>query len=203
MKVVATSASLDAALFRKYLNNCPLIEIPGKTFPVNVVYDPPSEQIDPSSIVREVVARAIAICRNQASTGDILCFLTGQEEVEKAKARFEALAITDTGIGPDKTVVLCLYGRQMEEEQQKVFETYGKKRKVIFATDVAETSITIDGLAYVVDAGLTKENVFNAATNASALKVLPISKSRFDWLQARQQESIRAAIRQLHLWRHS
>jgi HrpA-like RNA helicase len=183
LKIIVMSASLDSDLFLRYLNHCPLIEIPGRTFPVDVIYAPP-ETMD-RTIVNDVVLRALKICRNQSDVSGVLCFLTGQDEVEKAQMRFEAMAAQDSGIGAGKTVALTLYGKQLEEDQQRVFAPHPGKRKVIFATDVAETSITIDGLGFVVDCGLVKENVFDPKRNTSALMVRSISKSSADQRKGR------------------
>lgn len=90
--------------------------------------------------------------------------------MEKAQQRFSAIVGQS---GRKDAVVFALYGKQLPEEQQKAFEPQPKGiRKVIFATDVAETSLTIDGVRHVVDAGLTKDNIFDTQRNISALKVI-------------------------------
>ncbi|EGC30545.1 hypothetical protein DICPUDRAFT_41326, partial [Dictyostelium purpureum] len=184
LKIIVTSASLDTKLFLNYLNNCPLVEIPGKTFPVQL-FNLNLSNSD-QNIVNSVVSKAIELFKFKG--GDILCFLTGQEEVEKAKARFDQMYINNFKPNEcsQEPISLCLYGKQLPEDQKKVFEATPKnKRKVIFSTDVAETSITIDGLEFVIDSGLTKSNIYDSQRNTMSLKVHRISKSSADQRKGR------------------
>eukprot|EP00732_Lithocolla_globosa_P000298 Lithocolla_globosa_v1_NODE_82_length_6720_cov_15.294779.p1 type:complete len:1901 gc:universal NODE_82_length_6720_cov_15.294779:819-6521(+) len=175
LKVIVTSATLDTQLFTSYLHQCPLVEIPGRTFPVDIKYvvtDP--GMLKETNIVTSVVEQALVIHQTTPPTsGDILCFLTGQEDVERACQMFNQKADTSS-----LHMSFGLYGKQTPEEQQEAFAPQPSGvRKVLFATDVAETSITIDGIRHVVDCGLTKDNVFDPKRNVSSLKIVPISQS--------------------------
>jgi ATP-dependent RNA helicase DHX8/PRP22 len=128
LKVIVTSATINTAKMSAYLNNCPVIEIPGRLFPVDVVYKSPEGR----SSIDAVVEMAIDICVSK-DPGDVLCFLTGQSEVEWACQRFESAGIRNVR-------AFTLYGKQPPEEQSKVFLSLRPgQRKVIFSTDIAET----------------------------------------------------------------
>jgi HrpA-like RNA helicase len=178
LRVIVTSATLDTSVFSKYLGGCPVIEIPGRMFPVDIAYNPLQGSFDDASkTLEKVLSQAFEThTTTPFSSGDILCFLTGQDEVERAKTMFQAMM--NSPILKSKTAVFSLYGKQLPEEQQEVFKKQEQGiRKVIFSTDVAETSVTIDGVRYVIDSGLTKENVFDSKRNITMLKVMPITKS--------------------------
>ena len=182
LRVVVTSATLDTGLFSNYLLSCPILSIPGHMFPVVVIYRSLPNNTD--NITENVIQVAWEIhTTNSVSDGDILCFLTGQAEVEKAVEKFSALL---RGTGIDNACAFALYGKQLPEEQQGVFKCVGHGlRKVVFSTDVAETSITIDGISFVVDSGLTKESVYDARRNVTLLEVRTISKSSADQRKGR------------------
>lgn len=173
LKVIVTSATIDTSLFSKYLNGCPVIEIPGRLFPVEVIYRPFDR--DNTKIVDAVVKQAIEICNGHQS-GDVLCFLTGQNEVEFATQKFSS-SIKSNASRSKKIVAYSLYGKQTPEEQQKVFHKTPDVQKVIFSTDIAETSITIDGVKFIVDSGLTKNLIFDSSRNITSLKEMMISSA--------------------------
>lgn len=183
LKIVITSATLDTALFSNYFDQCPILYIPGRMYPVNIVYRPVGD--DEDKIVMNVVAAAWEIhCNNSIADGDILCFLTGQDEVEKAVEKFSALLRLNHATSEPATA-FALYGKQQPEEQEAVFKPLHGRRKVVFSTDVAETSITIDGICFVVDSGLTKESVYDVRRNVTLLEVRQISRSSADQRKGR------------------
>lgn len=144
LKVVVTSATLDTELFSKYFHHCPILSIPGRMYPIEIFYR--LQKDDVHEIVQNVTQTALELhCQNKIDDGDIICFLTGQDEVEKCVQKFSA-ALKVVG-GEGNAHVFALYGKQLPEEQELVFKKaeHGK-RKVIFSTDVAETSVTIDGV---------------------------------------------------------
>lgn len=173
LKVVITSATLDPAVFSRYFNNCPTLEIPGRTFPVDIIYSPPAS--DKVSYFNAVVEKAVEIHRREPiESGDILCFLTGQDEVEKAKVVLGEILSRSS----KATLILTAYGRQSAEDQAQLFaRTPAMTRKIIIATDVAETSVTIDGVRFVVDSGVTKDIAFDPVRNTTTLLVKTISQS--------------------------
>ena len=172
LKIIVTSATLDTSLFSKYLNNAPVINIPGRMFPVNVLHSP---QHETKNIAAAAVQIAVEIHRDTPVTsGDILVFLTGADEVTAAVESFTR-AVKKF---PIKAIALPLFGKQQPEEQSLVFlKPDIGTRKVVFSTDVAETSITIDGVRHVVDSGLSKESVYDPRRNVTVLETRAISKS--------------------------
>jgi HrpA-like RNA helicase len=182
--ILVTSATIDLQEFSAYFDNAPTVEMEGRTFPIQKFYHPLGDSAtgDLSSIRREVVKRAAVIHTSCGMTeGDILCFLPGQEDVLSAKEELERELGRLQHSNKEPTLffkVFTLYGRQDPEEQQEVFEKLeSNARKIIFATNVAETSVTIDGVVYVVDSGVTKEMMFDQKRNISTLKLTIISKS--------------------------
>ena len=172
LKVIITSATIDPKIFDAYFGGgCPIIKVPGRTYPVDIVWNPLRSKTSP--LARDYVSDCISMsCRlheTEPEPGDILVFLTSAAEIEKAcQAVSKVLGST--------ALVLPLHGKLPPEEQQKVFEQ-GELRKIVFATNVAETSITIPGVKYIVDTGLAKELCFDPKKNMNSLEVRLISKS--------------------------
>ncbi|KAG0660159.1 DEAH-box ATP-dependent RNA helicase prp22 [Maudiozyma exigua] len=173
LKIIITSATLDSEKFSKYFNGCPVINIPGKTFPVEVMYAQ-SPQMDYIAATLECVMD-IHINNN---AGDILVFLTGQEEIDSCcEILYERVKMLGDAIG--ELLILPIYSALPSEVQSKIFEpTPEGTRKVVFATNIAETSITIDGIYYVVDPGFSKVNTYNPRAGMEQLIVSPISKAQ-------------------------
>ena len=173
LKVVITSATLNSSKFSNYFNNCPIIKIPGKTFPVEVLYSQ-SPQMDYIEAALECV---LNIHINEGP-GDILVFLTGQEEIDSCcEILYER--VKTLGDAMDELLILPVYSALPSEIQSKIFEpTPPGSRKVVFATNIAETSITIDGIYYVVDPGFAKINTYNPKTGMEQLVVCPISQAQ-------------------------
>ena len=167
LRVIVTSATIDPEIFVKYFGGAPVLRVSGRMFPVDVVYNNPA---DPSreDYLQESVEKVKEI-HQQEPEGDILVFLTSPLETQKACERVGAI---------NGLVCLPLHGQLQAREQQLVFEPVPLgQRKVVFATNSAETSITIPGIKYVVDTGRVKEKVFDAKKNMSGLVVKSISKS--------------------------
>ena len=191
LKVVVTSATIDLDLFSQYFYDCDVLKIPGRMFPVDVIYCPLSDGVaggrskEATRHVQGVVQMAWTVhSTTESNSGDILCFLTGQDEVEKASMQFSLLAKKAGQV--DKVTVLTLFGKQLPEEQSLVFQPAAEgRRKIIFATDVAETSITIDGVRHIVDCGLTKESYYDTKRNITVLEVRRISQSSADQRKGR------------------
>jgi len=179
LRVVVTSATLDAKKFQGYFTGViPLIKIPGRMFPVEKSYIPISDTKD---IVQAAVSCAWKQHSRKDFLGDILVFLTGQYETERAVKMFRAhqehFERKHKGNLP-KSLVLALYGKQLPEDQAQVFtKPPVGTRKIVFSTNVAETGVTVDGVRMVVDTGLCKEYTFDAKRNLAALSLKPISQS--------------------------
>ncbi len=156
------SATLDEELFSDYFTNACLMTIPGRTFPIEDEY----ATEDFEDYVDAAINKTLEIHASK-QLGDILVFLTGPDEINRAIDEINAK------IGPNnRAIVLPLHGKLNEDESQAVFQpTHKGERKIIFATNVAETSITIDGICHVIDSGMVKEVMWDAKRNMRALKI--------------------------------
>ncbi|KAG6332920.1 hypothetical protein ID866_6173, partial [Astraeus odoratus] len=177
LKLIVTSATLDAEKFSKYFFGCPIFTIPGRTYPVEILYtkEPESDYLDASLIT-------VMQIHLSEPPGDVLLFLTGQEEIDTAcEILFERMK----ALGPKvpELIILPIYSALPSEVQSRVFEpTPPGARKVVIATNVAETSLTIPGIYYVIDPGFSKQNCFDPRLGMDSLVVMPISQA-----QARQR----------------
>ncbi|KAI0248370.1 P-loop containing nucleoside triphosphate hydrolase protein [Lactifluus subvellereus] len=177
LKLIVTSATLDAEKFSKYFFGCPIFTIPGRTYPVEVLYtkEPETDYLDASLIT-------VMQIHLSEPPGDILLFLTGQEEIDTAcEILFERMK----ALGPKvpELIILPIYSALPSEVQSRVFEpTPPGARKVVIATNVAETSLTIPGIYYVIDPGFAKQNAYDPRLGMDSLVVMPISQA-----QARQR----------------
>lgn len=174
LKIIVMSATLDAQKFQSYFNDAPLLAVPGRTHPVEIYYTPEFQRDYLESALRTVLQ-----IHATEPEGDILLFLTGEEEIEDAcrKLKLESDELTrESGCGP--LVAYPLYGSLPPHQQQKIFnDAPPGGRKVIVSTNIAETSLTIDGIVYVVDTGFSKQKVYNPRIRVESLLVAPISKA--------------------------
>ncbi|XP_065005349.1 pre-mRNA-splicing factor ATP-dependent RNA helicase DEAH1-like isoform X3 [Musa acuminata AAA Group] len=172
LKLLISSATLDAKKFSDYFDLAPIFGIPGRRYPVEIHFTtaPEADYIDAA------IVTVLQIHVTQPP-GDILVFLTGQEEIETID---EILKHRTRGLGTKiAELIICpIYANLPTELQAKIFEpTPEGARKVVLATNIAETSLTIDGIKYVVDPGFCKIKSFNPRTGMESLLVNPISKA--------------------------
>ncbi|KAJ6795426.1 pre-mRNA-splicing factor ATP-dependent RNA helicase DEAH1 [Iris pallida] len=172
LKLLISSATLDAEKFSDYFDSAPIFKIPGRRYPVDIHFTtaPEADYID-AAIVTVLQIHVIQ------PPGDILVFLTGQEEIETVD---EILKHRTRGLGTKiAELIICpIYANLPTELQAKIFEpTPEGARKVVLATNIAETSLTIDGIKYVVDPGFCKIKSYNPRTGMESLLVNPISKA--------------------------
>lgn len=181
LKLIIMSATLDATKFQRYFHNAPLLAVPGRTHPVEIFYTP-----EPERDYVEAALRTVLQIHGTEPEGDILLFLTGEEEIEDACRKISLEAdemVREVDAGPLK--VYPLYGTLPPMQQQRIFDsappprTPGGRpgRKCIVSTNIAETSLTIDGIVYVVDPGFSKQKVYNPRIRVESLLVSPISKA--------------------------
>eukprot|EP00667_Euglena_gracilis_P006328 EG_transcript_6380 len=185
VKVVVTSATLDTGLFTAFFGGCPLVTIPGRMFPVAICYLP-MINLDEAPDPRTHVVRCVLdiLGTTDAASGDILTFVTGQFEVETCIQMLQDQA-TRKGLAAG-VEILGLFGKQLPEDQAKVLQPAKPGcRKVIFSTNVAETSVTIDGVRHVVDCGLTKESSYDPRRKMSLLETRAICRSSADQRKGR------------------
>jgi ATP-dependent RNA helicase DHX8/PRP22 len=173
LRVVVMSATLEASSFSKFFDNAPVVYSHGRTFPVDMFYTEEPEE--------DYVDAAMWTCLQinaEETPGDILVFLTGQEEIEALGKMLKDRAAKLPPNLPKLNVVL-LFAALPPEEQMKVFEeTPPGTRKVVLATNIAETSLTINGIRYVVDSGLTKSRTYHPRSGVDELMVAPIAQSQ-------------------------
>ncbi|CAE6475522.1 unnamed protein product [Rhizoctonia solani] len=173
LKIIVTSATLNAEKFSEYFFKCPIFTIPGRTYPVEILYtkEPESDYLDASLIT-------IMQIHLSEPPGDILLFLTGQEEIDTAcQILYERMK----ALGPQvpELLILPVYSALPSEMQSKIFDPAPPgTRKVVIATNIAETSITIDGIYYVVDPGFVKQNAYDPRLGMDSLVVTPISQAQ-------------------------
>ncbi|KAK0564775.1 DEAH-box ATP-dependent RNA helicase prp43 [Tilletia horrida] len=183
LKLIVMSATLDALKFQKYFNDAPLMKVPGRTFPVEKLYtEKPEEDYVEASI------RTVLMVHQAEDEGDILLFLTGEEEIEDACRQIRAEAEQLAHESPDLAgplLVVPLYSSLPPQQQQRIFDPAPPPafpggppgRKVVVSTNIAETSLTIDGIVYVIDPGFSKQKVYNPRIRVESLLVSPISKA--------------------------
>ena len=197
LKVIITSATIDTARFSAHFDDAPVIEVSGRTYPVEVRYRPldPSEQIRPddeddiddedellhrpsapslTSPDDEVVDQVTGICRAvqelcREESGDILVFLAGEQEIRET-----AEALADLNLS--NTEVLPLFARLSAAEQHRVFTPH-TGRRIVLATNVAETSLTVPGIRYVIDPGTARISRYSVRTKVQRLPIEPVSQA--------------------------
>jgi ATP-dependent helicase HrpA len=170
LKVVITSATIDPARFSRHFDGAPVVEVPGRAYPVEVRYRPitgTDEDERDLGLAPAVVEAVDELAR--AGPGDVLVFLPGEREIREAA---EALRKHH----PAATEVLPLFARLSTEEQERVFQPSGRRR-VVLATNVAETSLTVPGIRYVVDTGLARVSRYSHRTKVQRLPIEKVSRA--------------------------
>ncbi|KAK8497584.1 hypothetical protein V6N13_002986 [Hibiscus sabdariffa] len=177
LKLVVMSATLEAEKFQGYFNGAPLMKVPGRLHPVEIFYTQEPERDYLEAAIRTVVQ--IHMCE---PPGDILVFLTGEEEIEDACRKItKEVGNMGDQVGPVK--VVPLYSTLPPAMQQKIFEPAPPPvkedgpagRKIVVSTNIAETSLTIDGIVYVIDPGFSKQKVYNPRVRVESLLMLVVS----------------------------
>ena len=184
-KVIVSSATINARVFSEYFGECPVVKIDAQVYPVTLIYDPPLVEsvmdrkmweeallAKISSIVDRFIGEKHGRWGDRKAEGDILIFLSGEKMIKECMS---TLAFSQAGT---HLHILPLYGRLGKEEQERVFDPApAGKTKVVISTNIAETSVTINGITVVMDCGLSKLNHYNPRTFTSSLIEAPISKA--------------------------
>ncbi|KAG0264436.1 hypothetical protein BG011_006795 [Mortierella polycephala] len=172
LRVLISSATMDAEKFSEYFDDAPILNVPGRPFPVEVHYTASPE----ANYLAAAITTVMQIHISQGP-GDILVFLTGQDEIDNAA---ENLQQTCRVLGDriQELIVCPIYSSLPSDMQGKIFEpTPEGSRKVVLATNIAETSITIDGVKFVIDPGFSKMLSYNPKTGMESLVVTPCSRA--------------------------
>lgn len=173
LKLLISSATLDAQKFSEFFDDAPILNIPGRTFDVEMNYSLQPE----ANYLSAAITTIFQIHLSQPMPGDILVFLTGQDEIEQAEQSLQETA-RKLGSAAPELMICPIYANLPTDLQQRIFEpTPPKCRKVVLATNIAETSLTIDNIVYVIDPGYVKENRYTPATNMESLVAVPISRA--------------------------
>ena len=172
LKVIITSATIDAERFSRHFDNAPVLEVSGRTYPVEILYRPLNETDEDEAetdMPEAIVDAADELAR--LGEGDILVFLPGEREIREA-----ADALRKSPLRRNDEI-LPLFARLSTAEQHKIFRPDGKKRRIVLATNVAETSLTVPGIKYVIDTGLARVKRYSARAKVEQLHVEKISQA--------------------------
>lgn len=183
LKLIITSATIDTEAFSKHFGNAPVVNVSGRTYPVEVRYQPPrnTEEDDQdgtdidAGYVEHCADAIIQLYKNEAP-GDILAFLPTEKDI---RACCNLVAKQATG-----AVVLPMFGRLQSSDQRRIFQHYSAP-KIVIATNVAETSITVPGIRYVVDSGLARMAYYNARAKTTSLPIHRVSRASCDQRKGR------------------
>ncbi|SVD94023.1 uncharacterized protein METZ01_LOCUS446877, partial [marine metagenome] len=171
LKIIITSATIDVETFSKAFDNAPIIEVSGRVFPVEIQYWPPEEvqQSDEYTYI-DASVDAVDMVVNGSRKGDILMFMPTEKDIHETRRRLEGRSI-------HKTDILPLFGRLTASDQQRVFNPEQGKRRIVIATNIAETSLTIPLIKYVIDPGLARISRYDARNQTHRLPVESIAQS--------------------------
>ena len=172
LKILISSATLDAEKFSSYFDDAPIFRIPGRRYPVTTYYTKSPE----ADYLAAAVTTTMQIHLTQPD-GDILVFLTGQEEIESMQERLNFIGKKLKG-KMKELIVVPIYASLPPDLQAEIFKpTPIGSRKVVLATNIAETSITIEGISYVIDPGFCKMNTYNPRNGLESLVITPCSRA--------------------------
>jgi len=177
LKVVITSATIDPESFSRAFGQAPIIHVSGRTYPVRVIYRPGRDDSDEESTYVDQAVEAVAEIRREGGRGDILVFMPTESDIRETVARLEEKRFPHT-------VVLPLFGRLAGSDQERVFRPLSQD-KIVVATNVAETSVTIPGIRFVVDTGLARLAMYNPRSRTQGLPIVPISRASADQRKGR------------------
>ncbi|MDC8831299.1 ATP-dependent RNA helicase HrpA [Alteromonas gilva] len=167
LKVIITSATIDPERFSRYFNDAPIIEVSGRTFPVEIRYHDPQEREDDADQVERIIHAVDELMREPP--GDILVFLSGEREIRDTQDALNRQQYRHTEVIP-------LYARLSASEQQRIFQSHSGRR-IVLSTNVAETSLTVPGIKYVIDPGTARISRYSARSKVQRLPIEPISQA--------------------------
>jgi ATP-dependent helicase HrpA len=179
LKLIITSATIDTEKFSKTFDDAPVVEVSGRMYPVSVRYQPPEFSKEENNDLTHVdlANRAVSRLLKESARGDVLVFMPTEQDIRDTCDLIEACR-------PKNSRILPLYARLTAAEQARVF-SQSSERKIIVATNVAETSLTIPGIRYVVDSGLARILRYSPRSRTTSLPVVPVSRSSADQRKGR------------------
>jgi len=172
LKVIVTSATIDSDRFSKHFNNAPVLEVSGRTFPVEVRYKElsSSDEDDQEIEMEEAIAQAVDELWRKDGSGDVLVFLPGEREIRETAEELRKAKLRGAEILP-------LFARLSNEDQQRIFRPSSTGRRIVLATNVAETSLTVPGIRYVIDSGQARINRYSPRAKVEQLLIEKISQA--------------------------
>jgi len=180
LKVVVTSATIDTDRFSQFFDGAPVIEVSGRTYPVEVRYRPElfetEDEDDEPVDMNEAIAKATEEIVRESRSGDVLVFLPGEREIRETAETLRKHPLAKNRSGGQAIEILPLFSRLSAEEQDRVFETSGHQR-IVLATNVAETSLTVPGINYVIDTGLARIKRYSPRQKIDQLRIEPVSQA--------------------------
>lgn len=177
LKLIITSATIDTDKFAEAFGDSPVIKVSGRTYPVELRYLPTVDEEDETGYVEQAITAVIEL-HKQGGSGDILVFMPTERDIRETVEGLTK-AIGDGEGFKDRATVLPLYGRLAGGDQNRIFRP-ARGRKIVIATNVAETSITVPGIRYVVDTGLARISIYNPRARTSKLPIRKISRASAD-----------------------
>ncbi len=180
LRVVITSATIDAEAFSHAFGGAPIIEVSGRLFPVEVRYLPPEHLVDDEEgeiHYVEAAVRAVETVMDDSGGGDLLVFMPGERDIRETRDLL-------LGRFADRIEIIPLFGRLSSAEQRRVFSPTGKRR-IVISTNIAETSLTIPGIRYVIDSGVARVSRYNPRTRTKRLPIEPVAQSSADQRKGR------------------
>ncbi|MFT5836808.1 MAG: ATP-dependent helicase HrpA [Candidatus Azotimanducaceae bacterium] len=175
LKIIITSATIDTASFAKAFNEAPIIEVSGRMYPVDTFYRPPADKDEGDYI--DAAAEVICEIIDHNREGDILVFLPGERDIHELRRELENSSARQCDLLP-------LFGRLANADQQRIFHS-GGRRRIILSTNIAETSLTVPGIRYVVDTGLARVSRYSPHSRTQRLPIEPIAQSSANQRQGR------------------
>ena len=172
LKLIITSATIDTAKFSAAFDHAPVIEVSGRLYPVDVRWEPAVDTGDENGSYVEQAVQAVDRLEREKRRGDILIFMPTERDIHETCELLEGRHLPNTQILP-------LFARLTADDQHRVFQSFGG-RKIVVATNVAETSITIPGIQYVIDTGLARISQYVPRSRTTTLPVVPVSQSSAD-----------------------
>jgi ATP-dependent helicase HrpA len=179
LKVIITSATIDAERFSEHFSGAPVIEVSGRLYPVDVRYRPVEDvtkKDDERDLYDAIVDAADELSR--LGSGDILVFLPGEREIREAAEALRKHALARPGMSSAHAPeILPLFSRLSAGEQDRIFKPSGNTRRIVLATNVAETSLTVPGIRYVIDTGLARVKRYSYRNKVEQLQIEKISQA--------------------------
>jgi len=174
LRVIITSATLDPQRIARHFGDAPIIEVSGRSYPIDLRWRPLQDPDDPEATERDLVSAVVEAVQecDRLGRGDILVFLPGERDIRDVEEALRRVRLTDTDIRP-------LYARLGTAEQNAIFAPHAR-RHVVLATNVAETSVTVPGVRFVVDSGLVRLSRYSPRTKVQRLPIEPTSRASAD-----------------------